>query len=94
MLIVRNTFTAKPGQASKLAALFKDMATSASIPNHRVLTDVTGDFNHVVFEHQVESLAALDALMETFANNQVIRQKMAGYTDLWETGRREILKIM
>jgi hypothetical protein len=48
MIIVRNTFIAKPGQASKLAAQFKKAAAAAELPNFRVLTDLTGDFNRVV----------------------------------------------
>ena len=50
MIIVRNSFIAKPGQASKLAAQLKDMAAAGKLPNHRVLTDVTGEFNRVVME--------------------------------------------
>ena len=47
MIIVRNSFIAKPGQASKLAAQLKDMAAAGKLPNHRVLTDMTGEFNRV-----------------------------------------------
>ncbi len=44
MLVVRNCFVAKPGNASKLAAQLKEAAAVAKIPSHRVLTDLTGDF--------------------------------------------------
>lgn len=50
MIIVRNCFVAKPGQASKLAAQLKEAAAAAKIPRHRVLTDLTSDFNRVVLE--------------------------------------------
>ena len=40
MLVVRNCFVAKPGNASKLAAQLKEAAVVANIPRHRVRTDV------------------------------------------------------
>ena len=55
MIIVRNSFIAKPGQAGKLAIQLKDMANAGNLRNVRVMTDVTGDFNHVIMEHEVES---------------------------------------
>jgi hypothetical protein len=93
MMLVRNCFTAKPGQATKLATLFKEMAAALSLPNHRVLTDVTGDFNRVIFEYQVENLAAVDAMMQEYVTNEVMREKMKRYTELWDNGYREVLKI-
>ena len=50
MIVVRNVFVAKPGQASKLAAMFKHAAESARMPGYRVLTDMTGEFNRVVLK--------------------------------------------
>jgi hypothetical protein len=91
MYIVRNCFTAKPGQASKLAALLKDVSTM--LPNARVLTDVTGDFNRVVMEYQAENVAEFEANMQRYASDPEVRQKMQGYTDLWQSGSREILQV-
>ena len=48
MLIVREVFVAKPGCASKLAALFKETVQMGWAGNCRVMTDMTGDFNRVV----------------------------------------------
>jgi hypothetical protein len=56
MLVVRNCFVAKPGNASKLAAQLKDAAVDARIPNHRALTDLTGEFNRVILEFEVENI--------------------------------------
>ena len=94
MLVVRNCFVAKPGNASKLAALLKEASTAASFPTFRVLTDLTGEFNRVVLEHEVENLAEFEARMQDYATNNAFREKMEGYTDLWITGSREILRIM
>ena len=93
MLVVRNCFTAKPGHASKLAAQLKEAAATAKIPRHRVLTDLTGEFNRVVLEYEVESNGDFEARMKEYATNEAFRAKMKGYTDLWNTGSREILQI-
>ena len=93
MIVVRNYFVAKPGNASKLAALFKEAAVVAKIPKHRVLTDVTGDFNRVILEYEAENLDEFEARMKDYATNQEFRDKMKGYTDLYITGGREIFQI-
>ena len=94
MIVVRNYFVAKPGNASKLAALFKEAAVVAKIPKHRVLTDVTGDFNRVILEYEAENVGEFEARMKDYATNQEFRDKMKGYTDLYITGGREILQIV
>ncbi len=92
MLIIRNCFTAKPGQASRLAAQMKEAAVAAKIPNHRVLTDLTGDFNRVVLEYEVADIGEFEARMKDYAANNAFREKVKGYTDLWISGSREILQ--
>ena len=91
MIVVRNSFVAKPGQASKLAAQCKEMCTI--LPKSRVLTDLTGDFNRVVMEFEIENLAELDARLQQYATDPEVRAKMQGYTDLWLTGSRELFRI-
>ena len=92
MMIVRNSFVAKPGQASKLAALLKEVA--AMLPNSRVLTDVTGDFNRVIMEYEAATVAEFEARLQQYATDPEVRSKMQGYTDMWITGSREILKVV
>ena len=93
MLIIRNCFIAKPGNASKLAAQMKEAAAVAKIPNYRVLTDLTGDFNRVILEFEVENVGGFEARLKDYETNAAFREKMEGYTDLWATGCREILQI-
>ncbi len=93
MIVVRNCFVAKPGNASKLAAMLKEAAATAQIPRHRVLTDLTGDFNRVVLEYEAENVTEFEARMKDYYTNEKFREKMKGYTDLWITGNREILQI-
>jgi len=92
MIIVRSTFIAKPGNASKLAAQFKAAAATAKLPRHRVLTDLTGDFNRVILEYEVDSVAGFEAQMKEYATNEAFRAAMKGYTDLYLTGGRELLQ--
>ena len=92
MLIVRNCFVAKPGHASQLAAQLKAAAATANIPKHRILTDLTGEFNRVVLEFEVDSIAQFEERMKDYQTNAAFREEMKGYTDLWTGGTREILQ--
>jgi triphosphoribosyl-dephospho-CoA synthetase len=94
MIIVRNTFIAKPGQAGKLAAQLKDMANSGNLRDARVMTDLTGEFNHVIMEHTVESAAEFEELISKYSSDPKAREAAKGYTDLWTTGRRELLRVV
>jgi len=58
----------------------------------RVLTDVTGDFNRVVLEYEVDDLAGFEAQMHQYSNDAKFREQMKGYTELWISGSREILR--
>ena len=93
MLLVREWFAAKPGQASTLAKRFQNLVGAGQFGKCRVLTDVTGDFNRVILETEVDSLAAFEQTMKEYQNNQAMRDQMKGYTDLYVTGGREILRI-
>jgi hypothetical protein len=93
MLVVREVFVANPGCASKLAALFKETVQSGWAGACRVMTDITGDFNRVVLETEVESLAELEKRMQEYMNNKAMHEKMKGYTDLYKTGGREIFRV-
>ena len=94
MILVRNSFIAKPGQAGKLAAQMKEMASAGSLRNVRVMTDLIGDFNQVVMEHEVESAGEFEELMKKYSADPQIREKAKGYTELWSTGRRELFRIL
>lgn len=94
MIVVRSTFVAKPGQASKLAAQLKEAAAAAEIPNHRILTDLTGEFNRVILEYEAENIGEFQARMQEYTKGGAFKEKMKGYTDLWLTGKREIFQIL
>lgn len=97
MLIIREVFTAKPGQASKLAKLFKRAFTQDR--NLVVMTDMVGDYNTVVVEMQVNSLAEFEKQMEEYKSgkeqvNPEVADEMSKYTEMYVTGRREIYQIV
>jgi hypothetical protein len=94
MIIVRSVFIATPGNASKLAAQMKAAASAGKLPRHRVLTDVTGEFNRVVLEYEVGSIGEFEAQMKDYATNETIRTALKGYTDLYLTGHRELLQTV
>lgn len=91
MLVIRDIFTARPGQASTLAKLILEVTTGEK--NRRVLTDFVSTHNTVIAEMEVEDLAAYEKILEKRkAYAEKFRQ--AGYTDLFYTGRREILEVV
>ena len=47
-------------------------------------------------EHEVESLVQFEKIMEDFKANAdpKLKSKMAGYTDMYLTGKREIYKVV
>ncbi len=99
MLIIREVFIAKPGQASKLAKLCKK--GFGGDPNTRVMTDMAGDFNTVVIETQVKSLAEFEKQMEEYKSGKPdpkmdpkVAEEMSKYTEMYLTGRREIFQIV
>lgn len=99
MLIIREVFTAKPGQASKLAKLFKKGFGGDA--NVRIMTDMAGNYNTVVVEMQVSSLAEFERQMEEYKSGKPdpkmdpkVAEEMSKYTEMYVTGRREIYKIV
>jgi len=99
VLIIREVFTAKPGQASKLAKLFKK--GFAADPTVRVMTDLVGNYNTVIVETQVKSLAEFEKQMEDYKSGKPdpkmdpkVAEEMSKYTEMYQTGRREIFQIV
>src|SRR5665647_992403 len=84
MIIVHDIFICKPGQASKMAKLFKEiMADNDEFVN--ILTDMTGEFNKVVMVTKYDSLTAYEQNFQKFMQNsdemKKMKEKMQGYHD-------------
>ncbi len=97
MLIIREIFTAKPGQAGRLAKLFKKGFTGDNV---RVMTDMVGDYNTVIVEMKVDSLAEFERQMEDYKSgkpdpnmNQEVAEEMSKYTEMYLHGKREIWRV-
>jgi HKD family nuclease len=95
MYIIRESFIAKPGMASKLAKLMKEaLASHQRRMKIRILTDAVADFNCVVMESEVASLEEFQKSMAEYANDKDMHAKMKGYTDMYISGKREIYQVM
>ena len=96
MIIVHDTFICKPGNASKMAKMFKDaMKGWSDVVN--IMTDMTGQYNKVVMVSKYKNLAAYEKSFEKYMKPTPVMkkqfEKMAGYTDMYLTGSREIYKV-
>jgi hypothetical protein len=47
-----------------------------------------------VMEYEVESVADFEATFKRYTTEPQIREKAKGYTDLWVTGSRELLRVV
>jgi len=94
MFVVRETFTAKPGKASALAKVFKEVMSEMPRMKPRVSTDFIAQFNTVVLETECQDLAEFEKTMQEYMSRQDLRDKMKGYTDLYQEGRREVFKVV
>lgn len=96
MIIVHDIFVCKPGNASKLAKLFKEvMEGSPEVVN--IMTDLTGDYNRVIMVSKYENLIAFEQSFEKYMEDteetRKMKEKMKGYTDMYLTGSREIYRV-
>jgi len=94
MIVVHEIFNCKPGNASKLARMFKEAMTGRK-EFVQVLTDVTGPYNKVVIVSKFDSLAAYDKSWEETKPEEMkkMEEALKGYTDMYLTGAREIYKV-
>jgi heme-degrading monooxygenase HmoA len=96
MVIVHDIFICKPGNASKLTKMFKEVMTdNTDLVN--IMTDMTGQFNKVVMVTKYENLAAYEKSFEKYMEHseemKKMQEKMKGYTDMYLTGSREIYQV-
>lgn len=96
MIIIHDIFICKPGNASKLAKLFKEvMSDNEEFVN--IMTDVTGQYNKVVIVTKYDGLTAYEASWKKYEENseqmKKMKEKMAGYHEMYLTGSREIYHV-
>jgi predicted translin family RNA/ssDNA-binding protein len=96
MIIVHDIFICKPGQASKMAKLFKEVMTgNEELVN--IMTDMTGEFNRVVMVTKYDNLAAYEQNFQKYMQDsdemKKMKEKMKGYHDMYVAGSREIFHV-
>jgi hypothetical protein len=98
MLLVREVFIAKPGHAGELSKMMKDnMKDMPASMNAKVMLDSVTDYNKIVVEYEVESLAEFEQAMNQEKSKQGEKNENNSgvkYTDLYLTGKREIFRII
>ena len=97
MIHVHNIFVCKPGNASKLAKIFKE-ALSDNEDFVHVMTDLTGQFNRVIMVNKYENLTGFEMSFDKYLSDseevKKMKELMKGYTELYVTGSREIYNIV
>jgi heme-degrading monooxygenase HmoA len=95
MIVVHDIFVCKPGNASKLAKLFKETMTAFK-EMKMIMTDYTGQYHRVIMVTEFESLSAFEKNMENFKNPtdemKQAMEKMKDMNDMYVSGSREIFK--
>jgi len=95
LIIVHDIFICRPGNASKMAKMFKEaMAENKNLVN--IMTDVTGEYNRVIMVSKYESLGEYEKSFEMYMHpDEQMKKSMAkmeGYHDMYISGRREIYR--
>jgi hypothetical protein len=69
--------------------------------NARVMTDLTGPYNTVVVETEVQSLAEFERQMEEYKSGKPdpkmdpkVAEELSKYTEMYLTGRREVYQVV
>lgn len=96
MIAVHDIFICKPGNASKLAKLFKEWADAMPAKNTQVMTDMTGQYHRVVVAATFENLGAYEEAMKTMGQTpeeQKLMEKFKDMNEMYVSGSREIFKV-
>jgi len=96
MISVQNVFICKPGNAGKLAKLFKEWADLKKERKMSVMTDMTGQYHRVIIAEQHASLAAYEEAeqeMGQSAEEKALMEKFKDMNEMYVSGSREIFKV-
>ena len=98
MILVRSEFQCKPGRVQEMIDNFKAMAPmmeqQSVIKRTRLMTDLSGNFDTVVVESEVESIDDYIAMMQAaFANPDIQTEQADSMNSIYQTGHRNIYKI-
>ena len=98
MIIVRSEFQCKPGRVQEMIDNFKAMTAmmeqQSVIKRTRLMTDLSGNFDTLVVESEVESIDDYFALMQAaFADPDMQTEQADPMNSIYQTGQRNFYKI-
>ena len=96
MIAVHSIFVCKPGNAGKLAKLFKEWVDIRRDKNGSVMTDMTGQFHRVIIAESYPSLAAYEEEQKNMGQKpeeKALMEKFKDVNEMYVSGSREILKV-
>jgi hypothetical protein len=97
MYVIREVVNCKPGKVRQMVEKFRAISSAMEARGEaplRLLTDVSGEpFWTVVAEAEVERIDDFFAIEEELMANESLRETMANYHDLVNSGRREIFRL-
>jgi hypothetical protein len=96
MISVHDVFVCKPGNASKMATLFKEWADFKKDWNMSVMTDMTGGYHRVVITARHASLEAYEKAQKDMgqsAEEKALMEKFKDMNEMYVSGSREIYKV-
>ena len=98
MILVRSKFQCKPGRVQEMIDNFKAMAPmmeqQSVIKRTRLMTDLSGNFDTVVVESEVESIDDYFAMMQAaFADPDLQTDQAGSMNSIYQTGMRNFYKI-
>jgi hypothetical protein len=97
MYIIREVLSCKPGKVRQLMDRFRTLSAAVQQtgrPPLRLLTDVSGEpFWTLIAEASVETVDEFFTMEQALMGDESVRNAMAGYHELVESGRREIYRV-
>ena len=97
MYIIREVLSCKPGKVRQLVDRFRILSGAVQAtgrPPLRLLTDVSGEpFWTLIAEASVETVDEFFTMEQALMGDESVRNAMAGYHELVESGRREIYRV-
>ena len=96
MILVHDTFVCKPGNASKMAKLFKEVMVNNKELVY-IMTDMTGQYNRVIMVTKYDNLTAYEESWKKYEEDteemKKMKEKMKGYHEMYLSGSREIYQV-
>lgn len=97
MIVIRDVFRCKPGQAKVLIEQFKKamplMMGEEGAGKYRILVDAVSTYWTVVIESEAESLADFEKRMSEMQPSEEAQKAMEGYMNNVDGGYREIFRV-